>query len=202
MHELHQRRRQQALGEIAAPIPVGRLAQIDAREMQQIETVEDHRRVLVGGRDLPLGLQLGAILERREGRLAARVERHDLAVEDHAVHGLLAELRREPRKLAGQLESAPRAQLDPVLVDEGEHPIAVELGLPHPVRVVERGVARFGEHRRELGRHRFDLARGNEPRGGHLAHRDDLEILDRHAGEHRAILRGDIVGAPRTGPCA
>src|SRR5712692_7843569 len=40
MHELHQRRRQQALSEVASPIAVRRFAQIDARKMQQIEAVE------------------------------------------------------------------------------------------------------------------------------------------------------------------
>ena len=96
------------IGQDSAADPGKGLAQIDSGEMQQVEAEEDHGHVLVGRGDLALGLQLGAILERREGRFAARVERHDLAVEDHAVCGLLAELRGEPGKVAES--SSPRRE--------------------------------------------------------------------------------------------
>ena len=89
-----------------------------------------------------------------------------------------------------------------MLVDEGEHAIAVELGLPHPVGVVEGRVADFREHRRELCRHRLDLAGRDELRGGDPMRGNDLEIFDRDAGEHRAVLLRDIVLRTRTGPCA
>jgi hypothetical protein len=48
------------------------------------------------------------------------------------------ELGDEPWKFVGKLEAAPRAQLHATLVDEREHPIAVELRFPHPVRAIER----------------------------------------------------------------
>ena len=192
MHELHAGGRQQALGKIAAPIAVRRLAQIDSREIKEVEAEEDHRHVLVGRGDLALGLQLGAVLKRREGRFDVRVKGHQLAVQDHACRVLPPQLGGKPRELGRKLESFPRTQLDPVLVDEGEHPIAVELGLPYPVCAIEGDVTRFGEHGGERGRHRFELARGNEPRGGNAVRRDDLEVRDRQPGEHRAVLRGDI----------
>ena len=194
MHELDAGRRQQALGEIAAAIPIRRTGEIDPGEMRHVEAVEDHRGAPVGGGNLPLRLQLGALLQRAERRLAGAVERDDLAVEDHSVDRLLAELRGEQRKLRRELESAARAQLDAVLVDEREHAVAVELRLPHPVGTVERRVARFGEHRREPRRHRHDLARRNELRGAYPVRRHDLEVLDRHGGEDRAVPKRDIDG--------
>ena len=102
-------------------------------------------------------------MKRREGRFDVCVERHQLAVQDHASRILPAQLGGKPRELGRKLESLPRTQLDPVLVDERKYPIAVELGLPYPVRAIEGDVARFGEHRGERGRHRFELARWNEP---------------------------------------
>ncbi|MGH8613995.1 MAG: hypothetical protein ACREYF_18710 [Gammaproteobacteria bacterium] len=53
MHELHEGRWQQALRDIATPIPVQRLAEVNAGEIQQVETVEHrgyvpvHRGVVV-----------------------------------------------------------------------------------------------------------------------------------------------------------
>ena len=164
MDELHERRRQQALGEIAPPVPVRRLAQIDAREVQQIEGNEGHGRDLIGRDNIALHLQLGAFLQCRERRLSARVERHDLSVENHAALGLLAELRAETWKRDGKIEPSPRAQLHPVPVDEGEHPVAIELRLPHPVCAIDGHVARFGVHWLEFRRHRFDFARRHELR--------------------------------------
>src|ERR1041384_1044033 len=78
VHELHQRRGKQALCEVAAPLGVGELAQVDAFEVDQVEAVENAR--------------LRAVLHRIEGRLAGRVESDDLAVEHHGVHGLHSEL--------------------------------------------------------------------------------------------------------------
>ena len=60
---------------------------------------------------------------------------------------------------------------------------------------IEAGVAGLGEHRGERGGHRLDLARGHELRGRNPVRGDDLEVLDRHSGEDRAVLRGDIHGS-------
>ena len=100
VHQLHQRRRQQALRKVAPAIGIRRLAQIDAREMEQVEAEEDHGQRLVGRGDLALRLQSCAILQRRERRLAVRVERDELAVQDHPVHRLLRELRHQAREFA------------------------------------------------------------------------------------------------------
>ena len=69
----------------------------------------------VGLRDVGRRLALGAILQRAEARLAVRIERDELAVEDHAVDVLRGELRRELRELRRELEAAPRAQAHAVL---------------------------------------------------------------------------------------
>ena len=192
VHERHARRGQKALREVAAAIPVRRIAQVDAREIQEIEGIEGCRRRLLGGGDFPFRLQLRAVLERGEGRHAGRAERDDLAVQDHAVHRLPAELGHESRKLGRQIEPAPRAELDALCIDEREHAVAVELGLPHPVVAVERSVTRFGEHRGELRGHRDELARGHEPRRANAARGDDLEVRDRDTGEHGMVLRRDV----------
>ena len=63
---------QQALGEIAAAIAVGRPREIDSGEMRHVEAVEDDRRALVGGGDLAFRLQLGAILKGPERRRCRR----------------------------------------------------------------------------------------------------------------------------------
>ena len=192
VHELDVRGWQQALGEIATPIAIARIAQIDTGEVQQIEAVEDDRRCRIGGRDLAFCLELRSFLQRAERRLAAGVERDELAVEDHAVHRLLSQLRRQLWKLGRELEAPPRAQLDAAVVDEGEHPIAVELGFPHPVRAMERRVAGFGEHRCKLGRHRLDFPCGREPRGSRPRHRKKLELADAHPRQHRAVVRRHV----------
>ena len=181
VHQLHQRRRQQALREVAPPVRVRRLAQVDAGEMQQVEAVE-HRAL---GAAAP-------VLHGAEGRLAARVEGDDLAVEHHVAHRLLAELGDETRKVLAQLEPAPRAQLDALLVDESERAVAVELGLPHPVGAVERRVADLRVHRRELARQRADVAAGDELPGRNAPHRHGGDLLHGDAREHRAVLRGQI----------
>ncbi len=126
--------------------------------------------------------------------MPAHIECDELAVQDHATRGLLGKLGDESRKLGGELEPAPRAEPDILPVDEGEHAIAVELGLPHPVRAMERRIAGFGQHRRELRGHRFELARGRESRGGDALDGKELELLDRLAGKHRMVLRRDIGG--------
>ncbi len=105
VHELDVRGWQQALGEIATPIAIARIAQIDTGEVQQIEAVEDDRRRRIGGRDLAFRLELRSFLQRAERRLAVGVERDELAVEDHAVHRLLSQLRRQLRKLGRELEA-------------------------------------------------------------------------------------------------
>ena len=192
VHKLRERRRQQALCEIPSPVRVGPPAQIDPREVKEIEAIEDDWDVLVGCGDFPVRLQLNAILQRAERRLAARIERHDFSVEDHAADGLITQLRAQSGKYRGELQASPGTQLHACFVDEGEHPIAVKLGFPHPVRVVERSVAQFGLHRCELCRHGFEFPRRNESGCGNAMHRMCLEILHRHPAEHGAILRGDV----------
>src|SRR5260221_14424160 len=124
--------------------------------MQQVEAAEGNRGALVRGRDLAPGLQLRALLQRREGGLAGGIERHELAIENHALGALLRELRREARESGGELEALPRSKLHAVRIDEGEHPVAVELRLPHPARATEGGGARFGEHGRQLRGERLE----------------------------------------------
>src|SRR6266513_1816116 len=160
--------------------------------MQQVEAKEDRRHRPVGGRDLALRFQLHALLERGEGGAPVGAEGGDLAVEDEAFHCLLRELCGELRERGGEVEASPRAQLHLLVVDEGEHAVAVELGLPHPAAGRERRVAQFGEHGKELHRQRFLLAGGDELRSGHAAHRQGLEVLDREAGEDRVIFLGDV----------
>ena len=132
-------------------------------------------------------------MQHVEGGSAGRIERHDLAVQDHPAHRLLAKLFGQARKRGRQLEPAPRAQLHLLAVDEREHPVAVELGLPRPVGMVERSLADLGVHRLELRGHGFDLPRGNEPGRGHAVRGHHLHLLDCHAGKHRAVLRGDLL---------
>src|SRR5207247_3926894 len=56
-----------------------------------------------------------------------------------------------------------RAQPHLLVVDEGEHAVAVELGLPHPAGTAERcAVALLGKHGQELRRQRFFFSRSEE----------------------------------------
>ena len=196
VHELDERRRQQALRKIAAPIAVTRAAQIDPREMQQIEGDEDHGRVAISHSNVALRLQLRPFLQHSEGWLAARVERHDLAVQDHAGRRPAS---RVPRRARGKLRTdeaapSPRTKPDAGRAKVCEHPIAVELRFPHPVRAIEGRVARFGMHRLELVGHGLDLARRGELHGGNAIHAEELELPNRLAGEDREVLRSDIDG--------
>ena len=135
VHELHERRRQQALREIAPPVRVRRLC---ADRCRRSAAGRSRRR------------PRAASGRRRRSRAPSSAARDPAA---RANDGLppasnatsspsrimpstacLRELRGEPRKLSRELEPAARAQPHAVLVDEREHAIAVELGLPHPVR--------------------------------------------------------------------
>src|SRR5262245_26225657 len=128
VHELHPRRGQEALREITAPVAIRGLAQVDAGEPRQVEAVEDARHVLLRRGKLGRRLRLDPVLQRVEGRLAGRVERDDLPVEDHPADRLPAELLGQARERRREVEAAARAQLHRLAFDEGEHPVAVELG--------------------------------------------------------------------------
>ncbi len=181
VHELHVRGGQQALREIAVPVGVDGATQVDAGEVGQVEAEEDDRRGAIGRRDLALALHLHAILERAEGRLAGGVEAHDLPVEDHAGARVRAQLGGELRERGGEIEPAARLQLHLVAVDERDHAVAVELGLPHPVGAVVDLVTQVRLHRLELRGHRRGLSGGHEARSLDAMRGHDLEILDRRA---------------------
>ncbi len=193
VHQAHQRRRQQALREIAPPVAVGPLPQIDAAEIEQIEAVEHHGRAPVRARQLARARELHAILERVERRPAFRIERDDLAVQDHPVDALPAQLVHQPRKRASELQPAARAQLHLLAVDEREHAVAVQLGLPRPVGSVEGRGGGLGVHGLELQRAGLDISRGNELRRGYPVRGHHFHVLDRHARKHRAILRRHVI---------
>src|SRR4051812_48202469 len=105
MHQLHERRRQHALRQVAPAIDVARLTQVYAGEIQQVEAIE-HRALRAGA----------AVLHGAERRLAALVESDDLPVEHHSVDRLPPELGDQPGKITAELESAPRAQPDAAAV--------------------------------------------------------------------------------------
>src|SRR3954468_8861838 len=109
---------------MTAPVAVGDFAEIESREMQEIETVKYHGSIRLG------------VLHGIERRLAVRVERDQLPVEHHGAHRLLRKIILQLRKPA-EVESAPRFERDAVPVNECERPIAIELRLPHPVGAVE-----------------------------------------------------------------
>ena len=75
--------------EITSSVAIRRTAQIDAGEIQQIETEEYDRRCLIRSGNFTRGLQLHAILHRIERRFARGVERNEFAIENHAVDLLL-----------------------------------------------------------------------------------------------------------------
>jgi hypothetical protein len=158
VHQLNVGGRQQALGKVAAAVAVGRLAQVEPAEVQQVEAVEYRRRVAFGRRDFARRLQLDAVLQRVERRPAGCVERQHLAVENHPAARLRGQFGGDLRKGRRQVETAAGTQPHLAVAHEGEDPIAVELGLEHPVRVGEGGVGQFGQHRREPRRHRLDAA--------------------------------------------
>jgi len=193
MHQLDMGRGQQALLQPAPAVGVGGSAHVEAGEVQQVEAEKHDRRRAIGLRDLALGLQLHALLERGEGRPAVGAEGGDFAVEHHALYRLQRELGDELREGGREVQAAPRAQLDLLVVDEGEHAVAVELGLPHPAGAAERrAVAQLGEHGQELHRQRFVFSGEDELRCGDATHRQGLEVLDHEAGEDRVILPGDV----------
>lgn len=93
VHELHARRRKQALRQVTAAIGVRASAQIRALEVQQIEAIEN----CVGG------LRRAAVLERRKGRLSRVVESDDLAIEDHRLYLLRRQFGRQQGEISGQI---------------------------------------------------------------------------------------------------
>jgi hypothetical protein len=192
VHELHERRGHEALREIPAAIAIGLVAQVHPGKVQEIEADEDHRRREIGRRDLALGLQLHAVLQRIEGRLAVRVEGDDLAVEDEGSGRLPREVLDESWEGGRQLEAAPRAQLHPVALDERDRTIAVELRLPRPIRFVEGRLGDLGVHRLDLRGHRHWLARWNQARCVDAMRRHDLHFRYGDAREHRAVAFRDV----------
>ena len=151
--ELERRRGQEALRQITATVAVRRAAKVESREIEEIEHVEDRRMLRVGRRDLAFGPGLHAVLDRVERRLAARVERDELAVEDHAIDRLAFQLFGELRKRMRQLVSAPRKHAHAFRVDVRDHAIAVELRFPHPCGIVERLAAELGISYSTVHRH-------------------------------------------------
>ena len=93
--QLQVRCRQQALRQVAAPVAVGRAAQIQAGEVQQVKAHQHHRGFALRGGDLGGRLQLRAVLQRVERGSSRGIQRHDLAIEDHAAGGLRREIRGE-----------------------------------------------------------------------------------------------------------
>src|SRR5947207_11756990 len=98
MYQLQVLRGQQTLRQVAAPIAVGRGAQVEARKMQQIETYQHHRGVTLRGGDLGGRLQLRPVLQRVERRPPGGIEGDDLAIENHLSGRLRGELRRQLRE--------------------------------------------------------------------------------------------------------
>ena len=192
MHELHERGGQEALREIAAAVLVGPLAQVDAREMQQVEgEVRNGRRAIRVG-EFRGRLQLSALLQRAERGLAVRIEGDHFAIEEHPVHVLARKVGHERREERRIVQSFARAQLHAVGIDERLDAVAVELGFPHPLGLVEDLVTDFREHGRELGGHRLLRAGGNEVRGRNAMRGDHLHFRHRDSREHRAVLLGHV----------
>ena len=79
-----------------------------------------------------------------------------------------------------------------MLADQGERAVAVELRLPHPVGAVENLVAQLRVHWRELVGERPLVAGSRQQRRRQALHRDRGQLLDRYAGEHRSVLRGEV----------
>src|SRR6202023_4241112 len=99
-----------ALRQVAAPIAVGRGAQVEACKMQQIEAYQHHRRVTLRGGDFRGSLELRAVLQRVERRASGGIEGHDLAIENHLSGRLRGQVRRQLREAGRQSESAARWQ--------------------------------------------------------------------------------------------
>ena len=91
-------------------------------------------------------------LQPLEARHAARIERHDLAVDEEAVERDRAEGRDELRVAAGHDLAAPAEQGDDVAPPLGEHAHAVVLDLEEPVRALGRPRGQRRQHEPLLAR--------------------------------------------------
>ena len=195
MHQLQVPGGQQALREVAPPVAIGRLAEVEPGKMEQIEADEHHRRVALRGGDLRGGPELRTVLQRVERGVPLAIQGDDLAVEDHPAGALRGEIRGQLGEVRCQIESPARLQPHARAVDESDHPVAVELRLIAPLRVGLEALAGLGEHRLELLRQRLDGASGREHlRGEARRHRVRRHFIECCAGEHRGGPREHVVG--------
>ncbi len=197
VHQLQMRCGQQALRQIATPIDVRRTAQVDAREMQQVEAQHHDRRFALRGCDLRWRLQLAPVLQMVERRTPRRsVERDDLAVEDHGIDRLGRQVGDELRKRDGQIDASPRLQANGAVLDESDHAIAVDLRLVQPLRVGGRRLVALGEHRVELLRHGFARPGRAQHRGVETLYaRARRKLVERSPGQHGTTAREDVAAA-------
>ena len=195
MHQLQVLRGQQTLRQVAAPIAVGRGAQVEARKVQQIEAYQHHRRVTLRGGDFRGRLELRPVLQRVERRASGAIEGHDLAIENHLSGRLRGELRRQLREAGRQIQAAARLQAHAAAVHERDHTVAVEFGLIAPLRARPRHLAGFSEHRFEPLRERFGGAGRRQQRGRQSLRRlERRELIEADAGEHGSVARQHVVG--------
>ena len=122
------------------------LAQIVAREGEQVEYEQRRRRL--DRRTLHVGPpgQLGARLQLRETRVAGFVQHHELAIENHIFIGNGLDRARELRERAREVQSLARIQDRFAVLAGGTHAIAVELHLEQPPGLGKRLIASLGEH--------------------------------------------------------
>ncbi len=103
--------------------------------MHEVEGVEHHApRLALGDR----------VLQRAEAGCAARVQHHDLAVDDRVVAGEGGEGLRDVAVAVGPVEAAAGDELRPFSIgafgDDGDGAVAVELDLVQPSVALRRRV--------------------------------------------------------------
>ena len=193
--------------QVAPPLGERKVAQIAVVEREQVEGVEACRRLERGAPDIVRTREPGALLQAPEARIPRRVVDDDFAVQHDPPEGEFAQRARDVRERRERVVSVARQEAPLAIDGRGQHAVAVQLEFEVPRGVVERVLARLGEHELHLRRVDRPLRRTRRLEGrGHALPRippllPPRHLLDGEPGEdgtlgERPILEDRVPAAP------
>ena len=111
--------------------------QVEAVEIEQIESVIDDRHAFAPRQAALTGLESGTLLHQAERRPTLVIERDDLSVEDRALDSYELRQAFEFGKLRGEIILIARHQTNAAVFDESNGTVTVPFDFKQPVRIVE-----------------------------------------------------------------
>src|ERR1700674_256239 len=149
MYRFYVRHGKEALVQVAPPVFVRAIAQVQSQGMGNIEGIENSWRAPFGFSDLAIGFELRPILQRVERRFAV-LKHQDLAIDDEWLYWLLPKLCCNEGKRRGKVQPPARAERCFSVGHEREDAVAVQLRLMEPSSTSERLLRSLAQHGSKL----------------------------------------------------